>query len=262
MGRSPLLRIRGLGVDRGGVRILDGIDWTIEPGQHWAVIGPNGCGKTALLNAILAYADMGRGTVELFGQRYGESEWQMVRRRVGLVSTGIARQMDDAECARDIVCTGHSGNLITFVPPTAGLRRRAGGRLRAVGADAIAGRPWRVLSQGERTRTLIARALMADPGLLFLDEPCLGLDPVARESFLADLQGMMTGPSAPAVVMVTHHLEELPPATTHALLLRAGRVVAAGSVRSVLTSRGVSACFGAPLRLRRRGGRYRLESGA
>lgn len=259
MAAAPLLQISGLGLDRGGVSILDDVAWTIEPGQHWALIGPNGCGKTALLNAILAYADMGRGEVELFGQRYGDCEWQAVRQGVGLVSTGIARQMDDAESARDIVCAGRSGNLTNFVPPSPALRRRALSQLRTLGAVAIAGRPWRVLSQGERTRVLIARALMADPKLLFLDEPCLGLDPVARESFLGDLQELMTGPRAPSVVVVTHHLEELPPAIGHALLLRAGRVLAAGSVRSVLTSPRLSELFDAPVRLRRRAGRYRLE---
>ncbi|MFW5846486.1 MAG: ABC transporter ATP-binding protein [Planctomycetota bacterium] len=256
---APLLQARGLAVHRGGVQILDAVDWTVTPGEHWAVIGPNGCGKTALLNCILTYMDMGAGDLTLFGQRYGASDWQRVRQRVGLVSMGIARQLHDHDSAGDIVCAGSQGHLTCFTPPGPGLRRRARAQLAACGGTDMAERAWGVLSQGERARVLIARALMPGPRLLFLDEPCTGLDPVAREHYLADLQRLMAGPQQPGVILVTHHLEELPPGITHALLLRAGRVVAAGACRQVLTDPLLSACFDHPVRVRRHQGRWQLR---
>ena len=257
---TDVLRVQGLRVVRGRDVILDGIDWRVERGQHWVILGANGSGKTSLLSALTAYLTPSAGTVEMLGATYGRTDWRELRRRVGLVSSSIRQMIADDATALEIVAAGPDAVLNPSRRFTPAERRRALAALGRVEAAAIAERPWGVLSQGERQRVLIGRALLPAPPLLILDEPCAGLDPVARERFVRFLDRLGHRRRGPALVLVTHHVEEIAPAFTHALLLRAGRVLAAGEKPRVLTTVRLSETFGAPLRLRRdRQGGYKLR---
>jgi len=254
----PLLEVRGLTVARGRVTLLKAVDWCIGRGEHWAVLGPNGCGKTSLLRVLMGYLTPGAGEISLLGRRYGETDWRDLRLEVGLVTSALQASVPPDETALETVISGKYAQLDLWADCTRADRTAALRWLRFTGGAALTARPWEVLSQGERQRVLIARALMARPRLLILDEPCAGLDPVAREDFLQFVTALARRRHAPALVLVTHHVEEITPAFTHALVLRAGRVVAAGPRHTALTARTLGAAFGTPVRLTTHGGRLRL----
>ena len=266
---GSILEVSKLRVARGDNVILDEVSWRVERGEHWAILGANGSGKTSLLKALTGYLSPTAGELSLLGRRYGACDWRDLRLKIGVVMSAFATSIPPAEPALDTVVSGKFAQLdhwhrVSPADRAAGLRL-----LRANRLGALAQREWLYLSQGERQRVLIARALMARPQLLILDEPCAGLDPVARENFLRFIDDLAerngTGPArrtrGPALVLVTHHVEEITPAFTHALLLRGGKVLAAGPRDQVLTTENLSATFGAPLRLSRSGERYRLEAG-
>ncbi len=256
---APILDVRGLGIVRDGTPILRDVSWRVRPGQHWVILGSNGSGKTSLLSALTGYLMPTEGTIELLGQRYGESDWRELRLRIGIVSSSIRQMMADSEPALESVASGRYAMIDFWGSPNRRDRKRALELLELVECPRIANRPWAVLSQGERQRVLIARALMADPRLLVLDEPCAGLDPVARETFLRFVRRLARGKDAPTLVLVTHHVEEIVPCFTHALLLRDGAVVASGPMRTTVTSETLGKTFGHRVRLARRRGRYQLE---
>jgi iron complex transport system ATP-binding protein len=255
---TPVLEVSGLRVDRGPARILRGIDWCVRPGEHWAVLGANGSGKTSLIRALAGYLTPTAGSVAVLGEGHGRSDWPALRRRIGIVTSAFAGSIPPDEPALDTVVSGRFAQLDLWARVTRADRTAAGRLLRLVGLGRLAGRAWGLLSQGERQRVLIARALAARPELLILDEPCAGLDPVARERFLTFMVRLARRRRGPALVLVTHHVEEIAPAFTHVLLLRRGRVLAAGRRRAVLDSAHLSATFGARLRLSRHGGHTRL----
>ena len=258
--RCPILDVRALSVRRGEQTILDQISWRIERGQHWVILGANGSGKTSLLSALTAYLTPSSGTIEVLGAAYGHTDWRELRKRIGLVSSSIRQMIGDEVTGLEIVASGREATVNPWGRSSLADRLQAARLLRRTETLPLAERPWRVLSQGERQRLLIARALMADPPLLILDEPCAGLDPVARERFVAFLERLGRKRGGPALVLVTHHLEEIAPVFTHALLLRAGAVLAAGDKDAVLTSAHLSLVFSAPMRLRRRvSGSYELS---
>jgi iron complex transport system ATP-binding protein len=261
-GRAPLLQLDGLLVLRDDVVVLDGIDWRIERGQHWVVLGPNGCGKTSLLKVLLGYLTPSAGRIRLLGREYGKHDWREVRPLIGMVSSALQASVPFDEPALCTVASGARAQLDFWGEPTAKEARRARTQLRRAGAAGLERRAWGVLSQGERQRVLIARALMARPRLLILDEPCAGLDPVAREDFLARMEALARETRGPTLVLVTHHVEEITPGFSHALLIRDGRVAGAGSRADVLTAARLGETFGAPVRLTRRGGRLALRVGA
>ncbi len=255
---SPILDVSGLRVARGDQIILHGLDWRVQPGEHWAILGANGCGKTTLLKSLLGYLSPTAGDISLLGHRYGETDWRELRLKIGIVTSALQASVPAAEPAIETVVSGRYAQLDLWLTPTRADILAAKKLLRALRLAGLANREWQFLSQGERQRVLIARALMARPRLLILDEPCAGLDPVARARFLGFLERLARRKNAPALVLVTHHVEEILPCFSHALLLRAGRVVAAGPRATTLTTRQLSTAFGAPLRLRRRDGRYTL----
>jgi iron complex transport system ATP-binding protein len=259
---GPVLAVRGLCVRRGAATILAGIDWQVEKGQHWVILGANGSGKTSLLSALTAYLTPSAGTIEVLGAAYGRTDWRELRKQVGLVSSSIRQQIGDEAPALEVVASGKEATLNFWGPLDAGDRLRALMLLRRAEGAALAERPWAVLSQGERQRVLIARALMADPRLLILDEPCAGLDPVARGRFVRFLGRLGARRGAPSLVLVTHHVEEIAPVFTHALLLSGGRVATAGAISETLTTANLTRVFrGAALRLRRdREGWYSLAT--
>ncbi len=253
-----IVEIQDLRVHRGGTPILRGVSWTIESGEHWVVLGPNGSGKSSLLAALTGYLTPTAGVLRLLGKTYGEDHWPHLRRRVGLVSHALQHLMADDEPALETVASGRSAAIDLWHRPSRVDRRRAMALLRRVRCVPLAYRPWVQLSQGERQRVLIARALMAGPAILILDEPCAGLDPCGREHFLQFLDRLGRSPSSPTLVLVTHHVEEIVPVFTHALLLRRGLASACGPIGQTLTSASLSAAFDTRLRLRRTRGRFAL----
>ena len=259
---EPILEVTDLRVERGHTTILRGINWRVLPGEHWAMLGPNGCGKTTLLKALLGYLSPTAGEMSLLGSHYGGADWREVRLKLGIVTSALQASVPAAEPAIETVVSGRYAQLDLWMKVTRRDAIEARKLLRFLGGGHLAEREWQFLSQGERQRVLIARALMAHPQLLILDEPCAGLDPVAREEFLRFVGKLAVTPRAPALVLVTHHVEEILPCFSHALLLRDGAVVAAGPRAQTLTTRRLSETFGAALRLGRRAGRYQLSFGA
>ncbi|MBC2594765.1 ATP-binding cassette domain-containing protein [Ruficoccus amylovorans] len=256
---TPLLSVEGLAVMRGDTHILRRIDWRVERGQHWAILGANGCGKTSLLSAITAYLTPSSGEIVFDGDAYGETDWNEVRLRIGIVSNALTRRIPPGEDALNTVLSGGTAQLGFWTRSKSIPTDKALRCLGKLGVRHLAERRWEVLSQGERQKVFIARALMADPRLLILDEPCAGLDPVAREHFLTRLRKLAALKNGPAMILVTHHVEEIFPEISHVLVLRKGRVLAAGPVGEALSSETLSQAFGAPLALERdRQGRLRL----
>jgi len=255
---SHILNVTALGISRDGSKILDGITWSVRKGEHWVMLGANGSGKTSLLSALTGYLTPTTGEVEVLGQRYGASDWRELRRAIGIVSSTVRQMMHDDEPALRSVISGKFAMIDFWGKSSAADRARAMRILRQVECTHLADRPWRVLSQGERQRILIGRALMARPRLLILDEPCAGLDPVSREHFLTFIQRLGGQRNSPALILVTHHVEEIVPVFSHVLLLKRGRVLAMGARDGVLGSRQLGETFGAKVTLRRVGGRYQL----
>ncbi len=256
---KPVLEISGLRIRRGRTLILDGISWRVEPGQHWVILGANGSGKTSLLSALTGYLMPTDGEIRVLGRQYGHADWRELRKHIGLVSSSIQRFMAEDEPALETIVSGRYA-MIDFRERISARDRAAASRiLRQIECAHLADRPWLVLSQGERQRVQIGRALMARPRLLILDEPCAGLDPAAREHFLQFLQRLGRRPSAPTLVLVTHHVEEIMPAFSNVLVLRRGRVLAAGKKSTVLNSKLLSDAFTTRLHLNRVKARYSLD---
>ncbi|MFM8619818.1 MAG: ABC transporter ATP-binding protein [Opitutaceae bacterium] len=261
---EPILEVSNLRVARGRAVILRDVDWRVAAGEHWVVLGANGSGKTSLLKALTGFLSPTSGGFAVLGRRYGASDWRELRLHLGVVTSAFTQSIPPSEVALDTVVSGKYAQLDLWHAGTRADRTAARRLLRLAGISRLADREWAYLSQGERQRVLIARALMARPRLLILDEPCAGLDPVARQRFLASVERIARhrGPHATALVLVTHHVEEITPAFTHALVLKSGRVLVAGPRARVLTSAVLSKAFGTPLRLRQRGGALNLAATA
>jgi iron complex transport system ATP-binding protein len=240
--------------------ILDGIDWTVEPGEHWALLGMNGAGKTTLLRLLGALMHPTTGTVEVLGSRLGRVDVRELRTRIGHVTS--AQHVPGNLDAHTVVLTGHTGTVQPLWRSyDEDVRQRAHELLAELGIKELAERPYKVCSGGQRARVLIARALMAEPALLLLDEPFNALDLPSREDLVDALHRLAEGRPRLATVTVTHHLEELSPAVSHALLLREGRILAGGRVGEVLTGPWLTACFGRPITVNRHEGRWWAYSG-
>ena len=252
-----IIEVSALRVER-EAPILRRIDWRVESGQHWAILGANGSGKTSLVRTITGYLPPTAGTIELLSETYGRADWRELRKRVGIVSASIREMMGGNETARRAVLSGRYAQVGLWGEVRAAEAAQAQRLLRRVEARHLRDRPWSQLSEGERQRVLIGRALMARPRLLVLDEPCAGLDPVAREHFLQFLERLAKRRGGPALVLITHHSEEITPSFTHVLLLKNGSVLASGRKAEILNSALLSEAFGAALTVRRDHGRYRL----
>jgi iron complex transport system ATP-binding protein len=254
---KAVIDIAGLRVEREAV-ILDRIDWRVEAGQHWVILGANGSGKTSLLSTMTGYLPLTAGSISVLGETYGKTDWRDLRTRIGIVSSAIQQLMPGHETALDAIISGKRAMIGLWGDTADDDRTRALEILRQIEAEVLADRPWRFLSQGERQRVLIGRALMTKPELLILDEPCAGLDPVAREQFLQFLERLAHYGGSPCLVLVTHHVEEIMPGFSHVLILKNGRVLASGAKDLVMRADQLSQAFGAPLRLAQSHGRYSL----
>jgi iron complex transport system ATP-binding protein len=257
---SPfVLELDGASYWRGDRVILSDINWRIGRGEHWALLGANGSGKTTLLRMVGAIDWPCDGTIRVLGQRFGEVDLRDLRRQIGIVTSSLASYFHDRQSALEIVETGIAAELgwwRQFGPDDEARAREA---LAAVDMASLAESPYVQLSQGERQRVLIARAMMNRPALLILDEPCAGLDPVARERFLETLATFAERPQTPTLIFVSHHIEEIPSFIKKALVLKAGRVLAQGSIEAVCTSEVLSEAFGRPCRVSMDGGRFALR---
>ena len=252
-----VIEVSALHVEREAV-ILDRIDWRVQRGENWAILGANGSGKTSLLRALTGYLPPTSGQISVLGETYGRSDWRDLRTRIGLVSSSVHQMMEENETALHGVISGRYAQIGYWGEIKPRDRRDALAILRRVEALALRDRPWRYLSQGERQRVLIGRALMASPKLMILDEPCAGLDPAAREHFLQFLTRLARHRNAPTLVLVTHHVEEIVALFSHVIMLKSGKVMTAGPRARVLTSANLSLAFDTPVRLINARGRYSL----
>lgn len=255
-GPVPALCLDHVSVLRSGSVLLADVNFSVNTGEHWAVIGSNGAGKTTLMNLLAATSFPSRGKVHVLGHQLGRVDVRELRRSIGHVTPRHAPGSNLT--AVEVVLTGVTGSL-DLVPrhdygPDA--HQRAASLCKEFGLDAQQELRWLTMSQGERGRALIARALVTDPLLVLLDEPSTGLDLAAREQMVATITDLQQSRPGLTTVTVTHHFEELPTTTTHALLMRGGRVVGAGPVEDVLTSELVSSCFAHPVEIERRRGRW------
>ncbi len=246
-----VIDVSSASVVRGGKYLIRDVTWRVELDERWVVLGPNGAGKTTLLSLASARMHPTTGTVHVLGEKLGRVDISELRTRIGLSTVGLHDSIPPDETVRDVVVTASWAVIGRFREAYDPLDiRRAESLLSQLGAVQLADRLYGTLSEGERKRVQIARALMTDPELLLLDEPAAGLDLGGREDLVARLANLALDPDAPAMVVVTHHVEEIPAGFTHALVLRDGGVVAQGLLRQTVTSENLSAAFGLPLRVR------------
>ena len=244
-------------IRRGEAVLLDGVSWRVEEDDRWVVLGPNGAGKTTLLQVASAQIHPSAGVAGILDEVLGTVDVFELRPRIGLTSAALAERVPRGERVHDVVVSASYGVVGRWREAYDDLDHdRALQLLTEVGAAHLADRTFGTLSEGERKRVQIARALMADPELLLLDEPAAGLDLGGREDLVSTLSVLAADPGSPATVLVSHHVEEIPPGFTHALLLREGRVVAAGLLDDVLTEQNLATTFGMPLVLSHEDGRW------
>ncbi len=259
----PILEFRNVSHRAGDALLLDDINWQVAPGEHWALLGPNGSGKTTLLNVACGYIwPNTTGEVIRCGESMGDL--RLLRRSIGWVSCNLLYQIPPLERVLDTVVSGRVAQVglkhIGIERPTTEDYCLAEKYLDELSSGHLVDLPFSVLSQGERQKVLIARARMAEPLLLFLDEPCAGLDPGAREQFLEALEDLAGRKDTPNLVLVTHHLEEIMPAFQHTLLMSEGRIVGQGKTQSVINEQGIRQLYELPLaRLEHRNDRFRLS---
>jgi iron complex transport system ATP-binding protein len=253
---APVLELRDIVFRRDGRTILHGIDLTVRAGEHWALLGPNGAGKSTILGFCGAQTFPTSGTVDVLGRRLGRVELALLRRDIGHVNP--RHPIRTAHSVQDIVLTGITGTVERPMrwEPSAAEIARADELIALVGLTAQRDGLWQHLSQGERGRSLIARALIAEPRLLLLDEPTTGLDVAAREQLLETIDDLARDVPEVASVLVTHHLEELPESTTHALVISHGATVASGAARGTVTTDVISRAFEHPITVGHEGGRW------
>jgi iron complex transport system ATP-binding protein len=253
----PALELTGVTVEREGRALVADVDWVVRPDERWVVLGPNGCGKTTLLRIASLYLHPSRGTVRVLGEELGRCDVRTVRARIGLVSQAFADLLRADLAAREVVVTARYGALEPWWHTyTAEDQDRALGLLDRLGVGSLAERRFGTLSSGERQRVQLARTLMADPGLLLLDEPAAGLDIAARDDLVGRLGDIATDPTTPPTVLVTHHVEEIADGFTHALLMRRGEVISCGPLGDVVDEDALSDCFGVPVVLEQHGPRW------
>lgn len=250
---AAVLRLTDVSFVREGRALLSGIDWTVQPGENWLVLGANGSGKTTLLRVAALYEHPTTGSVEVLGETLGHTDVRVLRRRIGYASAAFAAQLRPELDALDVVMTARYAALEPWWHQYDDAdRARARECLATMQVDDFAGRAFGTLSSGEQQRVLLARTLMNEPSVVLLDEPSARLDLGGREQLVAALDDLMHTPGAPPLVLVTHHVDEVPRGITHALLLRDGRSIAQGALDDVLTAEALSDCFGLPLHLERR----------
>lgn len=245
-----ILQLEGVSLVRDGKWILQNINWHIEQGEHWVLFGLNGSGKTALLNILNAYSFPSKGKASVLGMEFGRTYLgEKLRRQIGFVSSSLQEKLYPGDNAFEVVLSGAFASIGLYETPTDAMRTKAVGVLEELGCLEYANRNYETLSQGERQRVLIARALMADPALLILDEPTNGLDFIARDKLLESIDRIARKHGGPAIIYVTHHVEEILPVFNKTMLLKAGQVFAAGNTEEMLSGERLSQFFDVPVRM-------------
>ncbi|MBJ7280561.1 MAG: ABC transporter ATP-binding protein [Rhodoluna sp.] len=258
---NVVLKFEQVSLTRGGRNILTDISWQVEPNQRWVIVGPNGAGKTTLLRIASTHLQPSSGTVQVLGRTLGEVNVFELRTRIGFASTAIANRIPNSEKVLDAVMTASYAITGRFKETYDEVDiRRAKRVLGEWQLAEHAERPFGTLSDGERKRTQIARAVMPDPELLLLDEPVASLDIGSREATIKILGGYASHPDAPAIIMVTHHLEEIPTGFTHALILKDGKISASGPITQTLTTEKLSEAYGIPLEVVFFGSRFAVRA--
>jgi iron complex transport system ATP-binding protein len=258
---ETIISIGDLSVVRGGTEILKGIQWEVASRENWVILGANGSGKTTLLSCVTGYVTPSAGRIQVLGKQYGKADWRELRKEVGLVSSSIRHWIGDDQTALEVVASGRDAEINMWHSPQGRLLQEARKSLRQVECADLGERPWAFLSQGERQRVLIGRSLMAKYRILILDEPCAGLDPVARERFLQFLSRLAASEKTPNLVFVTHHVEEILPCFDRALVLRGGRIISQGAIGKVITSTTMTNAFGSKIAVYRKARRFQLRFG-
>jgi iron complex transport system ATP-binding protein len=243
-----VLNLKNVSLKRNGNWILKNIDWEVLKGEHWVLFGLNGSGKTALLNVLNAYEYPTKGSIKVLGKEFGKDPLaENLRKKIGLVSSSLQEKLHRDNNAFEIVLSGAFASIGLYETPTDEMREKAVGLLKNLGCFDYANRDYEKLSQGERQRVLIARALMADPELLILDEPTNGLDFIAREQLLESIEKIANSPDRPTILYVTHHVEEILPVFQKTLLLKQGEVFSAGETHDLISEEILSDFFGLPV---------------
>jgi iron complex transport system ATP-binding protein len=239
-----VLQLENVSLKRDGKWILQDINWHIERGEHWALLGLNGAGKTAILNLLNAYYFPTNGKVTVLGKEFGKTYLgERLRKQIGFVSSSLQEKFHPGDNAFEVVLSGAFASIGLYETPTDEMRKKATGMLEDLGCIEYANRNYETLSQGEKQRVLIARALMSEPSLLILDEPTNGLDFIAREKLLESIERIAKNPDTPTMVYVTHHVEEILPIFNKTLLLKEGQVFATGNTSEMITSEQLSQFF-------------------
>lgn len=260
IGMSDVLELVDVSVVREGRALVDQVSWSISEGERWVILGPNGAGKTTLLQIASSYLFPTSGKVSVLGEKLGEIDVFELRSRIGLAGAAMFDKLPADQTVLQTVLTAAYGMTVTWQESYEQFdESRALALLDRLGMAGMTDRRFGTLSEGERKRTLIARALMTDPELLLLDEPAAGLDLGGREDLVRRLGALAQDEFAPAMAMVTHHVEEIAPGFTHVLMIRQGKVLTAGPIDTELTARNLSKCFGLPLTLERHGDRWSAQ---
>lgn len=258
---SEVLSLKHLTLVRDGKNILEEINWSVSADQRWVIVGPNGAGKTTLLKLVAAQLQPSSGTAQILGETLGEINVFELRTRIGFASSAVAGRIPNSEMVIDAVMTASYAITGRFKEKYEDVDiRRAKRVLKEWDLSHLAERPFGTLSDGEKKRTQIARAVMPDPELLLLDEPVASLDIGSREATIKILSGYASHPKAPAIIMVTHHLEEIPSGFTHALVLNNGKIVEAGPITQTLTTEKLSAAYGLELEVALVSGRFTVRA--
>jgi iron complex transport system ATP-binding protein len=247
---ASIVELTHVSLQRGGKWILQDVSWYVQPGQHWAVLGANGSGKTTLFQILTGYLWPTEGQVTVLGKRFGTFDLRELRKSIGIVSASVRDQFQSSQPSErsvDVVVSGKFASIGVYDEVTPDDEERAMHLLAVFGCLDVANQPFHTLSQGEKQRVLLARAWMANPALLVLDEPCSGLDIPGREQLLMAIRRLMREPNGPTLIFVTHHAEEILPEFQHTLLLHQGKVMAQGPTSHVVTSKRLSECFGLPM---------------
>ena len=245
---------------RDGVEILRDIEWRVAKGEHWTVLGPNGAGKSSLLAIVAGYEWPSRGQTSVLGETYGKCDMRALKERIGWVSSSLFDWLPAQQRARQVAATGIHATIGNWHELSPEDLIRADDALRRMGGYSFRNKRYGVLSQGEKQRVMIARALVTGPELLILDEPCAGLDPGTRERLIDDVDRLCVMPGGPTLILVSHHVEEIPPHATHALLLKHGHTLASGPLTEVLTDELLTELYEFPFEIRVARGRYWLHA--
>ncbi|MCX9085193.1 MAG: ATP-binding cassette domain-containing protein [Candidatus Methanoperedens sp.] len=255
MRLNHIVRLDHISFIRNSSKILHDLHLSIDKGQHWAIIGQNGSGKTSLISIINGYHQPSQGKVSVLGKKFGSADLRELRLHIGECSSQIRNMIHQWEAVRDIVISGKFASIGLYETPSLKVKERANELIETLGLSRMSDRRFETLSDGEKQKTLLARALMPEPELLLLDEPCAGLDIKAREELLSGIQKMMLMKDGPTLIYITHHIEEILPSITHVLALKNGIMVASGEREKVLTNKVLSKTFDIPVKLHKKRGK-------